>query len=292
MKNKNLNSKKVAALYVALTLILTWAFQLTPIALKLNVEETSVSSFDFASIFFVIGGMLPSLIGGIFVIIFYTKENIKDFFKRCFIPTPKSLLALLIGLALICFETLVAQTVAKQFGADPLGFQGLKAIGANPLMIFYYIFWGLISGPISEEFGWRGFLSDVVIGKKNVLVGSLTIGFIWGMWHLPLFFYPAQIQYEWAHTNFWLCICFVLCCMSNALVYSALYVISNRRVFIIFFLHMFENIITTGIMIYPFSDVYKTFINPVTIVLDVIFFIVVTRTPLYKKSLEKLIDRK
>ena len=76
--------------------------------------------------------------------------------------------------------------------------------------------------------------------------------------------------------------------MSNALVYSSLYVISNRRVFTIFFMHMFENIILTGAMIYPFSDVYKTFVNPVTIVIDVLFFIVITRTGLYKKSLEAL----
>lgn len=77
MKNENLSKKKVAVIFVIVTLLLTWLFQFTPIVLQMNVEETSVSSFDFASIFFVIGGMLPSLLGGIFVAVLYKKENIK-----------------------------------------------------------------------------------------------------------------------------------------------------------------------------------------------------------------------
>nr|WP_297708153.1 CPBP family intramembrane glutamic endopeptidase [uncultured Butyrivibrio sp.] len=288
MKKENVSKRKAAVLFVCLTLLLTWVFQFLPLILKLNVEETSISSFDFASVFFIIGGMMPSLIGVIFAFVFFKKENVKDFFARCFIPTKKSFLAILIGLAVVCFETFVAQMIAKALGGSALGFEGLKMILHNPLMFFYFLFWGLMSGPLSEEFGWRGFLTDVAINKKNIFKGSLIIGVIWGLWHLPLFFYPAQIQYEWAHTNFMLVICFVLMCMSNSLVYSAVYVISQRRVFSIFFLHMFENIILTGAMIYPFSDVYKTVVNPVSIILDVVFFLIITRTKLYKDSLEKM----
>ncbi|WP_026527714.1 CPBP family intramembrane glutamic endopeptidase [Butyrivibrio sp. VCD2006] len=288
MKKENIDQRKVATVFVSLTLILTWAFQFMPMILKMDVSETSVSSFDPASVFFAIGGMLPSLIGTIFVLVLYKKENVGDFLKRCFVPTKKAVLAILISLAFICFEAFVVQSVSKMFGGSALGFMGLKMIIDNPLMFFYFLFWGLISGPLSEEVGWRGFLSDMIITKENIFRNTLIIGFIWGIWHLPLFFYPAQIQYEWAHTNFLLVICFVLSCMTNALVYSAIYVISNRRVFSIFFLHMFENIILTGAMIYPFSDVYKTLVNPVTIVLDVLFYLIVTRTGLYRNALEKI----
>ncbi|WP_026663479.1 type II CAAX prenyl endopeptidase Rce1 family protein [Butyrivibrio proteoclasticus] len=288
MKNENLSKKKVAVIFVIVTLLLTWLFQFTPIVLQMNVEETSVSSFDFASIFFVIGGMLPSLLGGIFVAVLYKKENIKDFFKRCLVPDKRSILAIFISLLLICIECFVTQTISKMNGGEKLGFEGLKLIAGNPLMFFYFLFWGLISGPFSEEFGWRGFLSDMVINKKNVVKGSIIIGLIWGIWHLPLFFYPAQIQYEWAHSNMLLAVCFVLMCVTNSLVYSSIYVISQRKVFPIFFLHMFENIVLTGAMIYPFSDVYKTLVNPVSIVLDIVFFVIITRTRLYKDSLEAM----
>lgn len=41
-----------------------------------------------------------------------------------------------------------------------------------------------------------------------------------------------------------------------------------KKVFPIFFLHMFKNIILTGAMIYPFSDTYSIVVVPVEIVMD------------------------
>ena len=239
MKKENINKRKIAIIYISLTLLLTWVIQFMPLILKLDISDTSISSFDLSSIFFIVGGMMPSLIGGIFVLLLYKKENIRDFFKRCFIPNKQCILAILISLLLICFECLITQLVSKLFGGSNLGFEGLKIIISNPLMLFYFLFWGLISGPLSEEFGWRGFLSDIMIDKTNILINSIIIGLVWGLWHLPLYFYPAQIQYEWVNTSIFLGIGFILNCVTNSLVYSSIYVISKRRVFSILFLHMF-----------------------------------------------------
>ena len=87
-----MNKKKVAFIYVVLTLLLTWIIQFMPMILKMNISDTSISSFDVSSIFFTIGGMLPSLIGVIFVLVLYKKDRVKDFLKRCFVPSKKALL--------------------------------------------------------------------------------------------------------------------------------------------------------------------------------------------------------
>ena len=259
-----------------------------PMLLKMDVSDTSVSSFDASSVFFTIGGMLPSLIGVVFVFALYDKEHIKDCLRRCFVPNWRCGIGILISLALICFESFVTQMISKCMGAEPLGFEGLKMIAANPLMFFYFLFWGLISGPLSEEFGWRGFLTDMLFDVKKITLMSVQIGLVWGLWHLPLYFYPAQIQYDWMRISPLLGIGFIVNCISNALVYSVIYVISDRKVFGIFFLHMFENIILTGAMIYPFSRTYSIIVIPVSIVIDLIFYIVMTRTGLYKSSLERI----
>ena len=52
----------------------------------LDIENTSISSFDFASLFFGAGGVMPTFLGIIFVFVFYTKDGVKDFLKRCFAP--------------------------------------------------------------------------------------------------------------------------------------------------------------------------------------------------------------
>ena len=282
---KSKKKVKIAIRYLVITISLTWLCQFMPILMGLNVENTSISSFDYASVFFGIGGVMPTLIGVIFAFVFYTKEGIKNFLKRCFLPNKECVTAILISLSLVCFEVAVTQLISKGLGAAALGFEGLKLIFQNPLYLFYFLFWGIISGPFSEEFGWRGFLTDCLFDQKKVFQTSLLIGFIWGVWHFPLYFYPAQIQHDWFMINPVLGLAFIVSCMSAALTYSAIYVIAKRKVFPIFFLHMFKNIILTGAMIYPFSDTYAIVVVPVEIVIDVLFYLIFTRTKLYKRAL-------
>lgn len=290
LKNKDKN-KNITILFLILTIGLTWLFQFMPMIMGLDIQNTSISSFDFASLFFTIGGLMPTLVAVIFVLIFYTKEGIKDFMKRCFVPGRECALAILISLGLVCFESFVTQMLAKLFGAENLGFEGLKLIVKNPLYFFYFLFWGIISGPFSEEFGWRGFLTDRLFDKTTLFRMSLFVGFIWGLWHLPLYFYPAQIQHEWFMINPFLGLSFIVSCMSAALVYSTIYVISKRKVFPIFFLHMFKNIILTGAMIYPFSKTYSIVVLPVEIVIDVLFYVIISHTSFFKSRLEQLISQ-
>jgi len=62
------------------------------------------------------------------------------------------------------------------------------------LLIFPMIIFGGL-----EEFGWRGILLPELNRKFNLLISALIVGFLWGLWHLPLFFINGLSQY---HTNF------------------------------------------------------------------------------------------
>lgn len=69
---------------------------------------------------------------------------------------------------------------------------------------------------------------------------------------------------------------------------TSVYVISRGKVFPIFFLHMFKNIILTGAMIYPFSFTYKIVVVPVEIIIDLIFYFAISHTSFYKKALKEI----
>ncbi len=86
---------------------------------------------------------------------------------------------------------------------------GLAAIGANvllggPLPPFTLLApWylpGLVllgslpSGPLSEELGWRGFALPRMQEQQRPLGASLTLGLLWALWHLPLFFMEGTSQ--------------------------------------------------------------------------------------------------
>jgi len=68
-------------------------------------------------------------------------------------------------------------------------------MAANPLIFPLEILISLISGPLNEEFGWRGYALDRLMAKFGFLKGSLMLGFVWAIWHLPRYFTPGQAQY-------------------------------------------------------------------------------------------------
>jgi membrane protease YdiL (CAAX protease family) len=58
----------------------------------------------------------------------------------------------------------------------------------------------LISGGMSEEFGWRGYVLPRFQAKWNALISSVVLGVIWASWHIPLFFIPED---EHSQVFFW-----------------------------------------------------------------------------------------
>jgi len=63
------------------------------------------------------------------------------------------------------------------------------SIGFSFLLVF------LIYNGFGEEIGWRGFALPILQKNLGFLGGSLAIGIIWALWHLPLFYMPGSNQY-------------------------------------------------------------------------------------------------
>lgn len=60
----------------------------------------------------------------------------------------------------------------------------------GPLLAAYplaFVMTFALGGPLGEEPGWRGFALPRLQERNGPLLGSLILGVLWALWHLPLF---------------------------------------------------------------------------------------------------------
>lgn len=98
---------------------------------------------------------------------------------------------------------------ALVLGAGPVGVTALIANSADvasigqhatsvvvgvggPLAVIGYT---LIAGPLSEEYGWRGYVQPLLRQRLGGVTTALAVGSMWGLWHVPLFFLNGTGQH-------------------------------------------------------------------------------------------------
>ena len=86
-------------------------------------------------------------------------------------------------------------------GIPALGWLASQVTGPKPLkdistpaLLLTLLINLLITGPLGEELGWRGFALPHLLKKFNPFAASLILGIIWGVWHLPAFYVSSMVQ--------------------------------------------------------------------------------------------------
>lgn len=232
-------------LFFVATFIATWAAYFTIVFNGWNPYTMP------GMVFLLIGGSAPSWVAVLMVLFTYDKEQRRDYFRRCFsfkqIKLPYW--AFIIFALPLLFAFIILLDVLA--GGSLPGMTNLKAYIAQPGIIPLALFISFLSGPWSEEFGWRGYSLDPLLKRFGVMNGSLLLGFIWGIWHLPLFLMPqtwhGQMGFKFA--GFW---SFMFYSIGLAMLMTWVYLKTNRSILSAFMMHLVNNF--TGQTIMPYTD--------------------------------------
>ena len=94
-------------------------------------------------------------------------------------------LFVLLGIpAIVVLSTVAVPGALASFKASAVPSTLFLYVVATPVFLF-------VGGPVFEEIGWRGFALPRLQGLYGPLVGSLILGVLWALWHLPLFLIPS-----------------------------------------------------------------------------------------------------
>ncbi len=213
------------SIFFILTFLISWLLWL-PSFID-NISDNSVSNF-----LLLLGQFAPfgPLIAAIIVLgITEKKSSIRNLFKAAWNwKFNKRWLLLVIGLP---FALTILSYLAIVF------IQGVEFKVALYMPIYILIFFMLVSGPF-EEFGWRGYALPKLMKKFNPIISTLIIGFIWGLWHLPLHYMAGTVQ---SSIPFWQ---FILVTMEGAFIYTYLFKKTNCNLTVMILFHYFSNFAT------------------------------------------------
>ena len=179
---------KIPVRFFLVAFLWSWLI-LVPIAAltRLGILEIDVNNLLIILPISFIGALGPAA-GAFFSL--YTingKGAIKEYCKK-FISLKFGWKAWVSMFAILGGAYFIAWIIPEFFGED-------RIPAFIPLYIFpIYILLMIFMGGGQEEIGWRGYILPFLEKKYGLLVGSLILGIIWAIWHIPLWFISGTTQ--------------------------------------------------------------------------------------------------
>ena len=189
-------------------------------------------------IFYILGGLSPSLMGIILTYTTLEKDARKDFWKRSidFKGIKLQWYGLILGINIL--PTFVAIIVGVILGKQESDFFESVTFFSS-FAILTAIAFNLIA-VVFEEFGWRGYALDGLNNRFGKLGSSVILGTFWCIWHFPLFFISGSYQngLGFGSPDFWI---FVVNIFTLTIIMTWIYFGTNRSILSVLLFHFLTN---------------------------------------------------
>ena len=217
--------KKQVLFYLVFTFFVTWMIW--------SLAYRGLSSSSVIPL----GTFVPSFAGLIFTIFYGGKEGLIEILKSTVQVRFKlkwylyifTIMPLVVAGSFVILKLLGSTTPVSEF-----------PIWAIPIAFVYIL---LTMGPLGEEIGWRGFMLFRILKFISPLKASIILGFVWSVWHLPLFFIDGTIQSQLANNGFFIAFfCYALYTILITIHMTLLYINTQGSIFAAILFHTVSNL--------------------------------------------------
>jgi uncharacterized protein len=169
---------------------------------------------------------------------------------------------------------------------------------ANPLLLITvflpWVGFGLFVPSLSEEIGWRGFALPRLQNQYGPLVGTLILGFLHGLWHIPALFtaFMGPLKLDQV-------LPFVIAAAAGTFLYTWVFNNTRGSIWMVILMHAANNATSRllseimpldTVLPAPFHVISPDWYNAITFILAAVILLIATRGRLgYRQHSESII---
>jgi membrane protease YdiL (CAAX protease family) len=240
--------------FYILAFAISW-FGWVPLALG----SRGIAPFDnpYFQILLIFPAVGPTLAAIIVLVIMHGKTGVQGLFKA-FIQWRVGFIWYIIAVLGPVILFFAAQLTTRVFG--------LPAIypGQQGISFFLTVFVSSLVANPWEEIGWRGFALPRLQKQYSALLASLIVGILWGLWHLPLFFWVGGSMADYPFIPWFIGI------IADAFLFTWLYNSTKGSLLLVALFHISLN--TTGALISGVSTIASTIVTSIVAILVMVLF--------------------
>ena len=204
-----------------------------------------------------LGGVAPSVIA--IITVFTSKSDAlkKDFKRKIFNFWKLKPLYIIGGFLIMAAVIACSILISVLFGGSLEQFSFIQGFTFDGPGLFGAMM-TITLAAILEEIGWRGYGEDSIAQYNSWFKESIIFGFVWALWHLPLFWIPGTYHFEIRELNNLYMFNFFISVIPMGFVTTWVYVKNGRSMLASILFHLFINFIQEKIAMTPDTKCIET----------------------------------
>ena len=233
--------------------VTTWIFWIAAAFISRSENDNGISMI------LMLFGLLSPAVTAITTVLTSKNKTLKQDLKRKIIGfyriKPLSILAGIIGFMVIVLLSILLSLLFGQ-SIDQLSFTEdfSFSIGESSALLT------ILLAAVIEEIGWRGYGEDSVAAYFSWFTESIIFGFVWALWHLPLFWIEGTYHYGLRELGIGYVLNFLISVMPMGFLTTWVYVKNNRSMLACIIFHLFVNTMQEKIAMTPQTKCVETIV--------------------------------